>query len=164
LQKRGEPAQKERKGKEDVGESKGRRYRCAFEEAKEARRADFFPAEEVSREQVRWQRGEEELGEVDELRLALHRDPEIETTDQGENLFDVGLTFFLPLSPTMSSARLAECQPLVPPNGDDVPVPLSAFTRVAPAPRQRRDSAWGVALLASVAFVVASGVFAIRHR
>ena len=42
---------------------------------KEARRADFFPAEEVSREQVRWQRGEEELGEVDELRLALHRDP-----------------------------------------------------------------------------------------
>lgn len=56
-----------------------------------------------------------------------------------------------------------ECAPLVP-SDDAEPVPLSAFTRVAPAPRQRRDSAWGVALLASVAFVVASGTFAIRHR
>ena len=54
-----------------------------------------------------------------------------------------------------------ECVPLVP---DDDPVPLSAFTRVAPAPRQRRDTAWGLALLASIAFVVASGAFAIRHK
>jgi len=50
-----------------------------------------------------------------------------------------------------------ECDPLVAAR-DDEPAPLSAFTRVAPSPRRRRDSAWGVALLALVIFVFASGI------